>query len=179
MKLFVLQKKTSGLQALGASLLTRSDAGAASARPLTQGTLERIRTLNPHVDFQQLDAGTVLVLPDSPEVDGTDSQILTDTAFADFAIHVNEGLRVVSQRARDAAEVQNADRTAVATLLKTAVVRRQIESDALLIKQLDLAQEESANALKQAQEDIRQLEKMQKDMSTELKAIGKIFGLLK
>lgn len=179
MRLIVIPQPVTDLRTLSASLSAQPEGGRAAPGPLTEATLAQIRTLNPHVDLLKMDAGTVLLLPDSPELDGADSRMLADEAFQSFATHVNDGLQDVAQRARTSAEARNADRTDVSSLLKIAAVKRQIDSDALLKKQFDAAQDESATVQKQTQEDIRQLEKMQKDTSVELKALGKTLGQLR
>ena len=60
MRIFITKTDTD-LAALSATLLRKpADAGTA---------LDRVRALNPHVeDFQRLAAGTVLILPDTPDI---------------------------------------------------------------------------------------------------------------
>ncbi len=176
---FIVISQASDLQtALGARLLKKpaGGKGKAGAHEVSQATLDQVKQLNPHVDFQRMEAGTVLLLPDSPELNDKDSQSLTGNSFEDFAAHTSEGFKAVAQRMRISADALAADRAAVNAVLKIAAVKRQIESDPLLLKQLDEANSEFTDAQKQAQDAASQVEAMQKDMSTELEALR---GMLK
>ena len=175
MRLIVI-KQASDLQTLSAGLLKKPAASHGSVHEVSRATLEQVKILNPHLDLQNLEAGTVLLLPDSPELSDADSQPLAGTSFNDFVAHVNEGFKAVTQGMRISAEELAAERSAVNAVLKTAAVKRQIESDPLLLKQLDEANSEFTDAQKQAQDAASQVEAMQKDMSTELEALR---GMLK
>ena len=170
MRLIVI-KQASDLQALSARLLKKPAGGHAGPREFSQATLEQVKQLNPHVDFERIDAGTVLLLPDTPELNDTDSQSPAGNAFEDFVAHTSEGFKAVAQRMRTSADALAADRAAVNAVLKTAAVKRQIESDPLLKKQLDEANSEFTDAQKKSQEAARQVETMQKDMNAELAAL--------
>lgn len=50
------------------------------------------------MNFQRLKAGTVLLLPDSPELNDKDSQSLTGNSFEDFITHTSEGFEAVVKR---------------------------------------------------------------------------------
>lgn len=173
MRLIVI-KQASDLQALSARLLKKG--GPAGTHEFSQATLEQVKRLNPHVDFQRIDAGTVLLLPDTPELKDTDSQSPAGNAFEDFVAQTSEGFKAVAQRLRTSADALAADRAAVNAVLKTAAVKRQIESDPLLKKQLDEASSEFTDAQKKAQEAASQLEAMQKEMGDELKALKAMLG---
>ena len=171
MRLIVIEQ-ASDWTAVSATLLKKPASGKAGAA--SDATLEQVKRLNPHVDFQRLEAGTVLLLPDSPELSAKDSQVLADNAFEDFVAHAGEGLQAVAQRMRLGAEALAADRSAVTAVLKIAAVKRQIESDPLLQKQLDEASGEFTDAQKQAQDAVSQVEAMQKEMNAELDALRKM-----
>ena len=176
MRLIVIEQ-ASDWPALGATLLKKpaSGKGKAGANETGQATLDQVERLNPHVvDFQRLEAGTVLLLPDSPELNTKDSQSLAGNGFEDFAAHTSEGFKAVAQRMGLSAEALAADRAAVNAALKIAAVKRQIESDPLLQKQLDEANREFADAQKKAQDAAGQIETMQKEMGAELEALRKM-----
>lgn len=168
MRLIVIEQ-ASDWPAVSATLLKKPASGKAGAA--SDATLEQVKRLNPHVDFQRLEAGTVLLLPDSPELNVKDSQALGGNAFEDFVAHAAEGLQAVAQRLRIGAEALAADRAAVNAVLKIAAVKRQIESDPLLQKQLDEASGEFTDAQKQAQDAASQVEAMQNEMNAELDAL--------
>ncbi|MEO5658424.1 MAG: hypothetical protein ABIQ90_01325 [Polaromonas sp.] len=167
----IVIKQASDLPALSASLFKKPAGGKGASREISQATLDQLKRLNPHVDFQHIDAGTVLLLPDTPELKNTDSQSLAGNAFEDFVAHASEGFKAVAQRMRISADALAADRADVNAVLKTAMVKRQIESDPLLKKQLDEANNEFSDELKKAQEASRQVEAMRKDLNTELAAL--------
>jgi len=173
MRLIVIQQ-ASDLQALSARLFKNSTGDQAGSQELSQATLEQIRRLNPHADFQRLPAGTVLLLPGTPELKDADSQPLAGTCFEDFAARTREGLEAVAQRMRSGAEALAADRAGVTAVLKSAAVKRLVESDPLLKKQLDDASSEFADAQKQAQEAARQLKTLQEGLDAELQGLRKM-----
>ena len=173
MRLIVIEQ-ASDWPAVSATLLKKPARGKASAPEAGQALLDQVKRLNPHVDFQRLEAGTVLLLPDSPELNTKDSQSLGGNAFEDFAAHTNEGFKAVAQRMSLSAEALAADRAAVNATLKIAAVKRQIESDPLLQKQLDEANREFADAQKKAQDAAGQVETMQKEMGAELEALRRM-----
>ena len=172
MRLIVI-KQASDLQALSVRLLKKpaGGKGKAGAHEVSQATLDQVKRLNPHVDFQRLEADTVLLLPDSPELNDKDSQSLAGNSFEDFAAHTSEGFQAVVQSKRLSAEALGADRAAVNATLKIAAVGNQIKSDSLLKNQVEEANSEFTDAQKQAQDAASQVEAMQKDMNAELEAL--------
>src|SRR5690349_16934472 len=128
MRLIVI-KQASDLQALSNKLLIKKPGGTA--------TLDRLKALNPHVDFNRIEAGTVLLLPDTPDVkaDDKDTRSVAGDAFEDFVKETAEGFKSVAERVSRASESLATDRAAANAVLKIAAVRRQIESDPLLKKQ--------------------------------------------
>lgn len=174
MRLIVIDQASDLQTALRARLVKKpaGGKGKAGASEVSQAMLDQVKRLNPHVeDFQRIDAGTVLLLPDSPGLNDKDSQSLAGDSFEDFAAHTSEGFQAVAQRMRISAEALAADHAAVNAALKTAAVKRQIESDPLLKKQIDEANSEFTDAQKKAQEAAKQVETMQKEMSAELEAL--------
>ena len=169
MRLFVIQQ-TSDMNALSAVLLKQPAGGQA----LSQATLEQIKKLNPHADMQKLQAGTVLLLPDTPELKDADSQSMAGKFFDDFSATTRQSLDAVAQRMRVGAEAQAADRAGVTAVIKTAAVKRLIDSDPQLKKQLDEAANEFADVQKQAQEAARQLETLQSGLDNEMQVLRKM-----
>jgi hypothetical protein len=176
MRLIVI-KPASDPQALSALLLKKSAAGQAGAHAISQSTLEQVKRLNPHVvDFQRIKAGTVLLLPDSPELNAKDSQSLAGNSFEDFAAHMSEGFDAVVKRVGASPATLDTERRAVDAILNIEAVRNQIQSDKLLQKQLDEANREFTDAQMNAKVASRQVKAMKEDMSVELKALR---GMLK
>lgn len=93
---FTVRNETT-LQALGATLLDARFGGAQA-----DAALERVKALNPHVDFQKIAPGTVLFVPDAPGLKapaGTapqsapldDFRALVSGALGDAASRLKEG----------------------------------------------------------------------------------------
>jgi len=171
MRLIVIAQ-ASDLQALSARLLGNPAAGQA----LGPATLAELGRLNPHADLQRLEAGAVLLLPDTPELKDADSTPLGGDCFEDFAARTRDGLQAVAERLRSSAEALAAERAGVTAALKTAAVRRLMESDPLLKSQLDEAGSEFADAQKQAQQAAGQLETLQQGVNAELQALRQMLG---
>ncbi len=164
----ILIKQASDLQALTTRLVGK--------KPGSSATLDRVKALNPHVDFNRIEAGTVLLLPDASDIkaDDKDSRSLAGDAFDDIVRHAEEGLKATAGRVRKAADELAADRAAIAAVIKTAAVKRLIESDPLLKKQLEDAGEASTAAQKNVQEAAKQVQAMQKMVDEELAALRQL-----
>ena len=176
MRLIVLKQATD-IQALSSKLFQKSgkgksigDAAAANA------TLGRIKALNPHIDFQRLEAGTVLLLPEAPGLKGSDSQSISGDGFAEFAAHTLEGFKTVAERVSAGGERLAEDRHAVNDVLKAGAVKRQLETDPRLKQQLEEAVEEFTAQQKQAQDATKTVDAMQKLLTKELEVIGKLLS---
>jgi hypothetical protein len=172
MRLIVI-KQASDLQTLSRSLFNDSgnSTGNAAAH---NATLDRIKSLNPQVDFQRMEAGTALLLPDAPDLKDTESQSIAGDSFADFTSHLTEGLRIAAQRAGSGAKVLDVEREAVTAVLTTDAVKRQIESDRLLEKQLGDVSEAFTNERKEMQKALKQVKAIQEVAEAELTALAKL-----
>lgn len=166
MRLIVL--KPDSLQVLRDQLKAASTAG-------DNTPIDRLKALNPHIDFTRLGAGAVLFVPDGPELAQPGSRSIDGGSFDDFANELAEGLKSTVARARAGYEQGSADRSDVATVLKTAAVKRLVESDAALKAQLDEVATQFATDQRDAKEAIATLDAMQKSAATELAALAKLF----
>lgn len=165
MRMFVIKEETD-LAGLSAKLL-RARLPETSA----DAAIDRLKALNPHVDFTRLAAGTVLLVPDTPELKKGASTSLGGETFEAFVKEVDTGLRSSSARVKQGFERLSVDRTSVSDVLKTAAVKRLVESDPALKKQL-----ESADA--QFKEDERKERAAQELLKTTQKqAIEELTGL--
>lgn len=167
----LLVKQASDLQTLSARLVGRRSAGAST-------TLERVKSLNPHVDFNRIEAGTVLLLPDSPdlEADDADSRSIVDDAFEEVVREIQGGFKAALERISRAGNDLSAGRTAVNAVLKTAALKRLIEGDPLLKRQLSEAGEASGAEMKSIQDAAKQVKAMQKASDAELALLRKLLA---
>jgi len=162
MRILVI-KQASDLQTLSNKLNT-------GGKSTGKATLEHIKSLNPHVDFQRIEAGTVLLLPDAPELKDSDSQPIAGDAFADLANQMEKGFNTIIQRVRSGAEALVAERAAVVAILSASGVRRH-KGDQLLAMQLEDAGKEFTVAQKKALEAENLVEAMQAAVKEELVAL--------
>lgn len=168
MRLIVIKQSTD-LQALGAQLIGKKTGDAA--------TLDRLKSLNPHVDFNRIGPGTVLLLPDSPDLKaGANEATISPVgeAIDGIARDVDDGFKASAERMRNAVEALNIDLRAVSEVTKSAAVKRLIDGDPSLKKQLDGAVEAANNQQKTVREAATQMEALQKMVDEEFAALGKM-----
>ena len=173
---FVTIKQNTDLQALGSILLKPSAGAGASAGTSTgtTATLGRIQALNPHVDVQKLAPGDVLLVPDAPDIDEGQTQSVGGNAFGGFSDEIRRGLDKLGQRVRAQSDALAADRASVNGVLKLATVKRVIESDPQLKKQLSDADAQAKADQNAAQAASKQVESLQKLASGELDALERL-----
>jgi hypothetical protein len=166
----ILLKQASDFQDLTSRLLGRRPAGSSAV------TLDHLKTLNPHVDFNRIEPGTVLLLPDTPDIraDDKDSLSPADDAFDDVVRHVDNGFQDAAAQIAKAVDELSADRVAIGLAAKTAEFKRLLESDPLLKKQLDAAAEASNAELKKVKEAAKQLEVLRKAAGEGLAALRQL-----
>jgi hypothetical protein len=167
MRIFVIKQATD-LQGVGTQLLRRtaSEGGA--------GALERLQALNPHVDFRKLAAGTVLLVPDSPEIKPSASRTLSEDPVEALVEELSRGLKEQATRVKATIKSQEDDRSAVAAAVKTAAAKRILESDPQLRDQLKAALQQSSDDRKHAEQTQNQITEMEKLAVGELARLQKI-----
>ena len=165
MRMFVIKQETD-LQALRTKLLT-TGAGSESA-------LQTLQSLNPHVDFNRLDAGTVLLVPDQPGVKTNESSSIGGEAFDSFQEQARASVDAAVARVRNGHDNLTAGRTEVAALLKTAALKRVLEADPDIKKELDQAAQVFKQDQQQAKESIAQLLAFQTQVNEELAQLAKL-----
>jgi len=167
MRMIVIKQATD-LPALGARLL-----GAGAAH---EGALQGLQRLNPHVDFGRLEPGTVLLVPDQPGLCAGESRSVSGEAFDAFEEQVNASVNAAVARVRSGHEALAAQRQEVAALLKSAAVRRLIESDPDLKQELDAAAQVFKQDQQQAKEAEKTMQLLQEQAKAELAALAKLLG---
>jgi hypothetical protein len=134
-----------------------------------EATLERLKTLNPHLaDTQKLAAGTVLVIPDSPDVKpGVGEPVGVQThSLTDFAAGLRTGLRDLAARHKQFAGERAAENAALRDALKAAPAKRLVESDPILKERLAAAE----TAFKVEQKRIAEVEAQLADTAKQVEA---------
>jgi hypothetical protein len=120
MKTIVIDQATD-LQTLAQRL------GGTAAR--TQGLAENLKRLNPHLNFDKLAAGTVLLVADDANAGAAATQALGGAQFAALAAQLKTGVDATLSRSLQTLAAQTADRKAVADAIKTPAMKRAIDSD--------------------------------------------------
>lgn len=169
MRKFFIKEETN-LAGLSAKLLRArlTETSAAAA-------IDRLKALNPHVDFTRLAAGTVLLVPDTPALKEGASTSLGGETFEAFVKEVDTGLTNSSARMKQSFERLSAERTTVAAVLKTAAVKRLVESDPVLKKQLESADAQFKDGEKKMFAAQKLLETTQKQALEELTGLARLF----
>jgi len=164
-------KKSSDLQALGNELLV---SGLAAGR--SKSALESLQALNPHVDFKRLAPGTVLLVPDAPDFKPSASKSIAGEGLGDLQDLVRNGLEAAGVRLETGRGLRAARRTEMTAVLKTAALKRAIQTDPLLGKQLEGAAK-AARAEEQEDADAgKTLEAAMKGVQAELASLAKLLG---
>ncbi len=169
MRRFVIKQETD-LDGLSAKLL-RTRIGDTSAG----AAIDRLKALNPHVDFTRLAAGTVLFVPDIPELKKGASTSLGGETFEAFVKEVDTSLSISSARVKEGFERISLDRTSVSAVLKTASVKRLVEGDPVLKKQLESADARFKEDESKARAEQKLLEATRKQAIEELTALARLF----
>jgi hypothetical protein len=169
MRVFVIKEETD-LAGLSAKLVRAGiDGSGASA------ATDRLKALNPHVDFTRLTPGTVLLVPDSAELKQGASTSLGSATFEAFVKEMNAGLSNSSAQIKQGLERFSADRNAVTAVLKTAAVKRLIKSDPVLSKQLEAVDAQFKDGEKKMLAAQKLMETTQKQAHEELAGLARLF----
>lgn len=164
---FLVIKQDTSLQALTAQLATDGTSQPAA--------LARLRSLNPHLDLQRLGKGAVVLLPDSPGLDG-EGERAGDDGFDLFARDVTTALREGTSRASDALAGAEAREKELGKLVKTAAFRKLVDEDSALRSRLDTLAQRQASATRDTRDVAPQLEALKKGAAEELKKLRGLLG---
>ena len=137
------------LQAVRSLLL---DARLSSAR--SDAALDALQAANPHADLKNLRAGTVLFVPEQPGLKASASVSVAGEAFGDFQQMVRTALGQAAENMKTANASHADDLAAVTAATKSTTVRRLLDSDRDLAKQVA----DGTKALEQDQEQAKQAE---------------------
>jgi hypothetical protein len=138
-------------------------------------TMEKLQQLNPHANLSELKAGTVLLMPDLPQLKAGDTQAVAAESFDAFASDATNGLKLSGERARDGVAKRDAVRKEVSAALKSAAVKRVLDADPALRQQADAAEARFKVEQKEATETLAQLDSMNAALADELGQLAKLF----
>ncbi len=167
MRMIVIEQATD-LQALATRLLgAKAGAGA---------SLDRLKSLNPHVDFSKLGAGTVLLVPDLPGLREGQAGSIAGQAFDTFGQQILADFDDAATRVQAGHAARLTDQKELVALFKGAALKRALEADAELKAQADVA----AQVFKQDPIDAKAadetLKALKDGLGVELAVLAKLLG---
>lgn len=130
----IIIKKNTDIQALRSQLLDARFSGAQG-----DAAVDQLKALNPHVDLDKVDADTVLFVPDAPAFKASATTSTPAGPIDDFRTFVADSLTATTQRQKADRVVRVADRAALATVLKSDVIKRAVAADPTIATKVDAA----------------------------------------
>ena len=127
----ILIDRDSALDGIGSRVLSGRLGEARKA-----AALRALRDLNPQVDWDRVPAGTVLLVPESRDFLVAESDPLTGHTLEELQRVVKEGMAAIVAGISSGEDPSAAERAELATVLKSAAVRRALADQPDLIAQL-------------------------------------------
>lgn len=170
---FVVPKepKDWNLQSLRGTLLDARLRGESA-----EAAVKRLKSLNPHVDFEKLRAGTVLFVPDAPGFKVSAAASTQAGPIEEFRALVTSALKNAARDVKSGTAARAAERGDVATVLKSAAFKRIADTDKDLAQQQDEAQKAMADEEAKDGEAEKTFATMSKAALAALSQIGKLVG---
>lgn len=162
-------KRDADLEALRSELLV---SGLSDRR--SGAALESIRTLNPHLDFQRLKPGMVLLVPDAPDFRKSDTKPVGDEPLGDFEDLVRDGLEAARAKLRAGGEKRAVHRNEISRALKSSALKRAIEGDPDLSKRIEVASKRTKDEEKDDARAQKMLDAAAEEIRAELAALAKL-----
>lgn len=159
------------LQSLSGLLL---DARISSAR--AEAALDSLQAVNPHADLRNLRAGTVLFVPEAPGFKTAVSASPASGALGDFQQMVRSALAGAAEKLKAGNAAREDGRAAVAAVIRTAAIKRILDSDAELTKQAAEATKATAEDKDQDAQAERVLAAANKAALDKLAELGKLLS---
>jgi hypothetical protein len=138
--------------------------------------LDQLRKLNPQVDFTRLAEGTVLLLPDTPEIAAGAGKTAGSDNFGDLATDLTRSLEATSENIRKRLDRGMAEQKALTATLKPAAVSAQVKADPELLKQIEAAADRARADGKKAADNLKALQQAHQQAQKELAELAKLFG---
>lgn len=158
-------------------LMLKKDSNVKALVDAASGTtLEQLQRFNPHVDFDRLAPGVVLVVPDEladVEFPAGDPKSIGFEAMDSFIGFAKEALQASSKRLAQAGERAKAEAAALDAALASSGVAAALEKDAELRTQAEQALKRSKDDVKAAAADAKAFDALAKGVQAELAALSK------
>ena len=167
MRILVTNPLQVSAQALKDSVLKADISGAG---------LARLKMLNPHVDFERIAAGTVILLPDEPGVAAEAGSAASGDAFSNLSQDLTRALDSSSAQITARLAQNTAEQKTLVAALKVGDVAKQIAGDPALMQQVKGAADRSAEVARKAAVDLKGLDEARKVLAKDLAVLAKLLG---
>ena len=167
MRMIVIDKGTD-LQGLTARLLGTADA--------SESAVQNLQRLNPHLDLNRLTPGAVVLVPDQPGLRDGESTSVGGDGFASFAQAASAALELGAARVRSGHDARLAEQKDVQAVLKSPLLKRALESDPDLRKQLDALAQGFKDDQQAAKDSDKAMKALLGESAAELAVLAKLLG---
>lgn len=144
------------------------------SKAVSAATIERLKSLNPHVSFDKIPAGTVLFVPDRPGVRKRATSPVTGDAFATLRETLLGAVDAARDRVHGGHAALAAQQKEVGTAMKSAAFRRALESDPDLRHQVEAAAEVFKQDREQASAADEILNDLKEEAAAELASLAEL-----
>lgn len=168
---FIVVNEASDVNSLSARIVKKGQ------RQLSAATLAQLKTLNPHVEFDHIGAGAVLLLPAAADLDETAGQPLGGNALHDSIVDTAQGFHTVLERMHAASALAANEQAAVDAVVNSAPLNGVIANDKRLQAQLDGVKQRFVADERARKEAIMDVDAMQTAVQAELDAFRRLFGM--
>lgn len=166
MRIFIIKQDTD-LKDLGEKLLKGN-------RKRAPASLDRLQSLNPHLDINRLRAGTVLLIPDSPDFRTEEAEPVGATGFDEFEREITGALRDAGVRFREGLARREEQDKEVVKVLKSAAISKLAGDDRELRKRIDEVGTHMGASRQEAKQASSQLDALEKGIAVELKKLQQL-----
>jgi hypothetical protein len=164
MRFFVVKQDTD-LKALGQTLFK------ANRNVMT----DRLKTANPHVDFSRVEAGSVLLIPDSGDPHEADAQTIGQAGLERLEREFVAAFRATSERIRNDTSRRNEADKEADKLLRSASIRKIGESEPNLRERLIEASEHLRARARDSKDVAARLDSIEGGLMEELGKLQRLF----
>lgn len=145
-----------------------------------EAVIKRVAELNPHVDLnkkKKIPPGTVLILPDEPGIKrgGKRAKSPTKLTYEELGSTAAVGFEAMGEKVGKAVEAAAAERADLVAAMKSAIAKRQMESDPALNEQLGQALAASERRQKELKEAVVNLDVLRKAFVAEFDQMEGLF----
>ena len=138
--------------------------------------IEQLKNLNPHVDFTKIDAGTVLLIPETSDFNDAASASLAGDVFNPLREQMLASVEVATSRVREGYAALLTEQKEVAVVLKSAALKRALESDPDLKPQIEAANQVLKRDQQAAKDAEKTMQTLQEQAAGELASLMQMLG---